>query len=138
MSMSDVRSEIHLTPNEWAIILTAHRSGNDKLEAAWLEAVARTFHVFCDKQVDYGDENIREMGEKGVLQRIKEKVVRAQNLLRTGTAPRNEPIEDSYIDIADYGLIALLVHDGNWPPAPGPPKSIDVCGTCGQEIRKEK
>jgi hypothetical protein len=77
------------------------------------------------KQLDYGPGNIAKFGEFGCVVRMNDKIERIANLAKsqavsgtvvtTMTPPQNEPLEDSYRDIANYALIALMVHKGEWP-----------------------
>jgi hypothetical protein len=67
------------------------------------------------KQFDYGPGNIAEFGELGVLVRTADKYNRLKNLLYAqGGEPRNESLDDTWLDLADYGLIALMVRRGTW------------------------
>jgi hypothetical protein len=70
--------------------------------------------VLIRKQHDYGPGNILDFGEYGVLVRANDKVARLKNLLKNGAVPQNEAIEDSWIDLANYGIIALMVRRGLW------------------------
>ena len=73
------------------------------------------------KQKDYGPYNIsRAPGGplNGLRVRIFDKISRINNLLDTGATPENESLRDSFIDLANYGLIALMVLDGTWPELP--------------------
>lgn len=71
--------------------------------------------VFDYKQSKYGPGNIAEFGETGVLIRATDKIKRLGNLWRKGEQPKDETIEDSYGDLANYGLIALMCRWGLWP-----------------------
>ena len=64
------------------------------------------------KQRDYGSSNISTFGEQGCLIRIWDKVCRLKNLL--GKEPNNESILDSYLDLSNYAIIAVLVHQNRW------------------------
>jgi hypothetical protein len=43
-----------------------------------------------------------------------DKLARINNLYDSGATPENESLRDSFIDMANYALIALLVLDDNW------------------------
>jgi len=43
-----------------------------------------------------------------------DKLARINNLLESGATPQNEPIRDSFIDLANYAIIAMMVLDNNW------------------------
>lgn len=119
----------------WFLDLPRGKSGNEDLERAWLQAVDQVFKVFCEKQQDYGPENIGRMGEAGVAVRAFDKCARLKTLLGAAERPANESIEDSWIDLADYGLIGMMVRDGAWPKVEGPD---DRCPTCGCDYARER
>ena len=52
------------------------------------------------------------MGELGIAFRISEKFNRIKHLLMNGKKPSNEAVEDSWIDIAVYAVIAVLLKRG--------------------------
>ena len=75
-------------------------------------------NVLVSKQRDYGPYNIsRAPGGplNGLRVRIFDKVSRINNLIDTGATPENESLRDSFLDLANYGVIALMVLDGTWP-----------------------
>ena len=70
--------------------------------------------LLVSKQKDYGPGAIRDFGEYGVLVRLNDKVSRLKTLLGNGAAPNHETIEDTWKDIANYAIIALMVRRGLW------------------------
>ena len=70
--------------------------------------------LVIDKQKDYGQENILAFGDKGIVVRLWDKVSRLKNLvwLFKGSAPKNEPITDTYREIAGYAIIAIMLERG--------------------------
>jgi hypothetical protein len=42
-------------------------------------------------------------------------LARLNNLVDTGDTPNYESIEDTFLDLANYAIIAMLVLDGDWP-----------------------
>ncbi len=52
------------------------------------------------------------MGELGIAFRISEKFNRIKHLLMTGGKPQNEFLDDSWLDIAVYAIIAILLRKG--------------------------
>lgn len=66
------------------------------------------------KQQDYGSGNIAAFGEYGILVRTWDKVSRLKNLLTNVQQPKNESVEDSWLDLSNYSLIAVLVRRGLW------------------------
>lgn len=85
------------------------------LTKAFLEAAFVAAQVFDYKQSKYGPDNIAEFGETGVMIRCNDKIKRLANLWRKGETPTDESIEDSWGDLANYGLIALMCRWGMWP-----------------------
>ena len=65
------------------------------------------------KQRDYGSRNISEFGEFGILMRVWDKICRLKNLMGKEN-PQNESIDDSWLDMANYAIIAILVRRGIW------------------------
>lgn len=64
------------------------------------------------KRLDYGTAGILNTPfgvEKALVTRCYDKLSRIVHLLTTEEAPRNESMEDSWRDLANYALIALLV-----------------------------
>ena len=66
------------------------------------------------KHKDYSAENITAFGEFGVLVRVNDKICRLKNLLSMGMEPKNESVEDSWLDLANYALIAQLIRRKIW------------------------
>jgi hypothetical protein len=66
------------------------------------------------KQRDYGSENISAFGEYGCLVRATDKLARLRNLLTNVSGPKNEAIEDSWLDLSNYCLIAVLNRRNEW------------------------
>jgi len=68
------------------------------------------------KQKDYGPKNITRFGVRGLSVRLYDKVERLANLLMDKEEdPQNEPLEDTFKDIANYGLIGLMLLREQWP-----------------------
>jgi len=74
--------------------------------------------LLLKKHKDYGPRNI-SMSPGGPLNglrvRIWDKIARINNLLDSGANPENESLEDSFKDLANYSIIALMVLRGKWP-----------------------
>lgn len=90
------------------------RSGKRDLEHDWLRCMVDTFETFVAKQADYGSDNIARHGARGLVVRMDDKIARLANLLATGRVPANESITDTFLDIADYGIIGMIVQKGRW------------------------
>ena len=104
------------------------QSFEDALYAA-LEACAA---VMIERQRKYGSNNINAGGIPGVMVRMQDKVARAWHMLGVDAlathgniwdAADNTPVPpdagdeslvDSFVDMVNYGLIALMLHEGIW------------------------
>jgi hypothetical protein len=84
--------------------------------------------ILVSKQTDYGPSNIANAPGgplNGLRVRIFDKVSRINNLVDTGAEPENESLRDSFYDLANYAIIALMVLDDKWPN----PKDWNADGT---------
>ena len=83
------------------------------------------YKVFCEKQMDYGPSNISvgtdlateadvKLSLTGLWFRMNDKIQRIKNLLMTNQKVNNEPIEDSFLDVSNYGIMATIVKNGKW------------------------
>lgn len=70
------------------------------------------------KHRDYGPKNI-SLAPGGPLNglrvRMWDKIARINNLMESDSDPENESLKDSFQDLANYAIIAMMVLDGNWP-----------------------
>jgi hypothetical protein len=76
------------------------------------------YKVLVSKQTDYGPSNIANAPGgplNGLRVRIYDKVSRINNLVENDATPENESLKDSFLDLANYAIIALMVLDNNWP-----------------------
>ena len=77
--------------------------------------------VLVDKQRDYGPKNISEAPGgpiNGLLVRMNDKMQRLINLTyENPNDPAYESIKDSYADLANYCVIAMMVLDNKWKGA---------------------
>jgi hypothetical protein len=84
------------------------------------------FDLFSQKMLDYGLGNISLGGDlnnledtnyalQGIQIRLNDKINRLKNLLKNGkNYVPGENIKDTFIDVATYGMIAMLVIEGKW------------------------
>lgn len=69
------------------------------------------------KQQDYGAENLHKFGTFGVVVRMNDKMERIVNLSKksgASTSPVNESMQDSFLDLSNYGLIAYVIDNGSF------------------------
>jgi hypothetical protein len=85
------------------------------------------YEMFAAKHMDYGLNNIALGGDilnneddkkfslTGLAIRLTDKISRLKNLLLNGkNFVKGEGMEDTFIDIANYGIIGLLVGRNKW------------------------
>lgn len=75
-------------------------------------------NLLITKQKDYGPGNINHAYGgpiNGLLVRIGDKFERLKNLYGNDIEPNHESTEDSFKDLANYAIIALMVEQGLWP-----------------------
>lgn len=91
------------------------------LDSEFIKAVGITFDeaekLLLKKHKDYGPKNISGSpggALNGLRVRIHDKLARINHLYDTGSTPENESLRDSFIDMANYAIIALLVLDDKW------------------------
>lgn len=91
-----------------------NRDFNDALQHKFQEAKA----LLLQKHEDYGPTNISNAPGgplNGLRVRMHDKQARINHLIDSKNGPKNESLRDSFIDLANYAIIALMVLDGDWP-----------------------
>jgi len=92
---------------------------------AFMEQLMLQYRTHLKKNKDYSPANIAGTGEIGLVTRLWDKMARLMSL--TGfkititeseftqpQTPENESIEDTFLDLSNYGIIAKLYHNGKW------------------------
>lgn len=103
-----------------------HPAGKSVPEDYSIDNFGLTVYELADSNValllrkhrDYGPKNIAEApggALNGLRVRMHDKLARINHLLDNGADPQNESLEDSFLDLANYALIAQLVIRGEWP-----------------------
>ena len=118
-------------------LTTKKKSSKDVItlmEKEWPEMTAEfrkiqreQYELFLHKQHDYGPGNISVGTPLKTLEEIKlsltglwfimnDKLQRVKTLLMTGrdSAVKDEPLEDAYLDVSNYGIMATIVGRGKW------------------------
>lgn len=70
------------------------------------------------KHRDYGPTNISNSPGgplNGLRVRMHDKLARINHLVDESLDPENESLRDSFVDLANYATIGLMVIDGEWP-----------------------
>jgi len=94
-----------------------HNSNPAFASAVW-EVMDEIGNLLITKQQDYGPGNVNNAYGgpiNGLLVRIGDKFERLKNLFTSKETPKHESIEDSFKDMANYAVIALMVQRGTWP-----------------------
>ena len=104
------------------------------MEKEWPEMTAEfrrlqeeQYKLFLHKQHDYGPGNISvgtmlqtpeevKLSLTGLWFRMNDKLQRVKTLLKHGreSAVKDEPLEDAYLDVSNYGIMATIVKNGKW------------------------
>jgi hypothetical protein len=97
------------------------------LAKSFKEVQKEQYELFAQKMMDYGLGNISlgtnledkddiQLSLTGIWLRCNDKINRLKNMLkRKGkNYVKDEPMIDSFIDIANYGIIAMLVMKEKW------------------------
>ena len=83
------------------------------------------YELFCEKQMDYGPSNISvgtnletddeiKLSLTGLWFRMNDKIQRMKNLLMNNQKVNNEPLEDSFLDVSNYGIMSTIVNNKKW------------------------
>jgi hypothetical protein len=90
----------------------------DNFEFDVLDIADELASLLLKKHKDYGPKNISHSpggALNGLRVRMHDKIARINHLIDSGSTPENESLEDSYKDLANYSIIALMVLRGKWP-----------------------
>jgi hypothetical protein len=83
------------------------------LDEAFQKICKEMLSTFIQKHKDYGKGNILSIKELGIVFRESEKIERLKNLLMNQSkTPANESIDDSWLDVAVYAVIAQMYRKG--------------------------
>ena len=106
----------------------------EQMEKEWPEMTTEfkklqreQYELFCHKQHDYGPGNISvgtqlqtpeeiKLSLTGLWFRMNDKLQRVKTLLMNDreSAVKDEPLEDAYLDVSNYGIMATIVKNGKW------------------------
>jgi len=90
----------------------------DQFDLDVYEIVDELYNLLLTKHHDYGPLNIAQSPGgplNGLRVRMWDKIARINHLIDNGAEAQNEPLEDSYKDLANYAIIALMVLREKWP-----------------------
>ena len=87
---------------------------------------AEQYRLFLHKQHDYGPGNISvgtqlqtpeevKLSLTGLWFRMNDKIQRLKNMLMSKRdSAVDEPLEDAYLDVSNYGIMATIVKNNKW------------------------
>lgn len=78
-------------------------------EQSCRESALQIAEIVISKQHDYGHDNILAFREQGLVVRLWDKISRLKNLIWKNATPKNESIQDTFIDIGGYAIIGLML-----------------------------
>lgn len=90
----------------------------DQFDLDVYEIVDELYNLLLDKHHDYGPKNIAGSPGgplNGLRVRMWDKIARINHLIDNKTDAKNESLEDSYKDLANYAIIGLMVLRKKWP-----------------------
>jgi hypothetical protein len=108
--------------NQYKLKQRSRDTGNSKVNDEFISdmwsVMDRAGNLLISKHHDYGPLNIaRSPGGpiNGLRVRMWDKIARINHLVDNNSAPQNESLRDSFMDLLNYSAIAIMVLDGNWP-----------------------
>ena len=122
-----VEFEMFLDPTGTQKVVKDFEAEYPTLAKSFKENQQEQYELFARKMMDYGISNIAlgsnleeaddiQLSLTGIWLRCNDKINRLKNMLkRKGhNYVQDEPMIDSFIDIANYSIIAMLVMKGKW------------------------
>ena len=115
-TMSEDKTVVQQMEEEWP-----------QMTAEFRRLQREQYELFLHKQHDYGPGNISvgtqlqtpeevHLSLTGLWFRMNDKIQRLKNLLMSGkqNAVEGETVEDAYLDVSNYGIMATIVGRGKW------------------------
>ena len=116
----------YLTDNHGDIVTMMEQEW-PQMTAEFRKLQREQYELFLHKQHDYGPGNISvgtqlqtleeiKLSLTGLWFRMNDKIQRLKTLLMSGreSAVKGEPIEDAFLDVSNYGIMAVIVKNGKW------------------------
>jgi len=115
------------TMNEDKTIVQQMEEEWPQMTAEFRRLQREQYELFLHKQHDYGPGNISvgsqlqtpeevKLSLTGLWFRMNDKIQRLKTLLMGDkeAAVEDEPMEDAYLDVSNYGIMAVIVSRGKW------------------------
>ena len=117
----------HETMNEDKTIVQQMEEEWPQMTAEFRRLQREQYELFLHKQHDYGPGNISvgsqlqteeevKLSLTGLWFRMNDKIQRLKTLLMGDreAAVNGEPMEDAFLDVSNYGIMATIVKNGKW------------------------
>lgn len=112
-------------PSYFLSSLPPSSSYRARQHASFIDVIMKCYRTYRQKSADYSSNGILVPGELGLATRIWDKTCRLLHLLgfrfevgtswfERGTSPKNESIDDNLLDLVNYGVIGLILRQGDW------------------------
>ena len=97
-----------------------------ELTQEYKKIMMEQYIIFCKKHRNYGTGNVNvgtnletdgdvKLSLTGLWFRMNDKIQRLKTLIMTGRESAvDEPLEDAYLDVSNYGIMATIVKNGKW------------------------
>ena len=117
---------LHYGMNDIHPIVTQMEKEWPQMTSEFKRLQREQYELFCRKQHDYGPGNISvgtqlqtdaeiKLALTGLWFRMNDKIQRLKTLLMGNKdSAVDEPLEDAYLDVSNYGIMATIVKNGKW------------------------
>ena len=125
--MKVIRDTKNLSSKSSSDIITQMEKEWPEMTAEFKRLQREQYELFCHKQHDYGPGNISvgssllteediKLSLTGLWFRMNDKIQRLKTLLMSNrtNAVQDEPMEDVFLDVSNYGIMATIVKNGKW------------------------
>ena len=123
----EIKERELLANTERLVIIEQMEKDWPKMTEEFKKIQREQYVLFLHKQHDYGPGNISvgtqlqtkeeiHLSLTGLWFRMNDKIQRLKNLLmnKRQSAVEGEPMEDAYLDVSNYGIMAVIVSRGKW------------------------
>ena len=121
------KEELELSTGKNKIIVELMEKEWPEMTNEFKKIQREQYELFLHKQHDYGPGNISvdsqlqteeevKLSLTGLWFRMNDKIQRLKTLLMGGreAAVNGEPMEDAFLDVSNYGIMATIVKNGKW------------------------
>jgi hypothetical protein len=125
-TIKEAKTKVEYTDGEIHPIVDQMEEEWPKMTKEFKRLQREQYELFCKKQHDYGPGNISvgttlqtdeeiHLSLTGLWFRMNDKIQRLKTLLLSGRETAvGEPLEDAYLDVSNYGIMATIVKNGKW------------------------